>query len=110
MTARIAAILALAISFAVTACVHVEEVEPRVGPPPSLSSVDQNTLERVVRDFAQTKKWLPDEYSIKLVGGYGGIVVYTLAHRDDTTVGGGKSVELHIDRATKRVVRELGYQ
>ncbi len=110
MTARVASVLIFVGSLALAACGHVSELEPHVGPPPNLSSSEQSAFEGVIREFARAKKWSPEEYSIKLVGAYSRIVVFSLAHRDDTTVGGGKSVELHIDRSKKTVVRELAYQ
>ena len=110
MTPRTSSISVFLTSLAVAACSHVTEVEPQVGPAPHLSVSEQSAFERVIHDLARAKQWSPQEYSIKLVGGYSGIVVFSLAHRDDTSVGGGKSVELHIDRAKKKVVRELAYQ
>ena len=84
--------------------------EPQVGPPPKLSASERKAFEQLLHDVARAKNWSPEEYSTELVGGYSGIVVFRLAHREDLTVGVGKSVELHIDRAKKRIVHELGYQ
>jgi hypothetical protein len=110
MMAHVSSILVLVTSLALAACGHVSEMELQVGPPPKLASSEQSAFERVIHDFARAKKWSPEEYSIKLVGAYSGIVVFSLSHRDDTAVGGGKSVELHIDRTKMKIVRELAYQ
>ena len=110
MTARSASISVVVTLLALTACSHVSDVEPQVGPPPSLTSHEERAFERVIRDFARTKKWSPEAYSIKLVGGYSGVVVFSVAHRDDTTAGGGKSLVLHIDRAKQRIIHELASQ
>jgi hypothetical protein len=80
-----------------------------------LQPQDQARLEEeVVRYVAQRKGWKPEEYRIELHGfdGPAHAVVWVI-HRDDetdTAPGVGKSVELHVDCAGGRVLRELAFQ
>ena len=103
------------LSCAFCGCTTTADRAPVVGLPPSLTVEARRDYDRVIREYARVKKgWTEEEYSTKLVRVSSGIVVFSLVHRDDTganaTVGGGKSIELHIDTVKKVVVQELGYQ
>ena len=73
-------------------------------------------IEQIARSYiAQEKGWSQTEYTIVQTDGKddAGNFVVNARHKDDETLsvpGGGKSVELHIDPNTKRVVRELHFQ
>lgn len=66
----------------------------------------------IVEYVAKTRKWMPEEYEIKFVRS-DALEVYSVVHRDDLsgqTLGGGKSFEVHVDKASGTVVKELAYQ
>jgi hypothetical protein len=69
----------------------------------------------IVRYIARTKGWNHSEYWIERRGpsADGHIDVFAVVHLCDrcaATPGGGKSVELHVDRLTHEVTQELGGQ
>jgi hypothetical protein len=65
--------------------------------------------------LAAQKKWRPDQFRLEykgLIAGGHTIIVRAVYLEDEIrpAPGAGKSVELHIDRASRQVVRELGFQ
>jgi hypothetical protein len=78
---------------------------------PAKSKVEE-TVERYIR---QTKGWNPREYRIESRGLTANeltemIAVVYLQDERSPHPGGGQSIELHVDRASLQVVRELGAQ
>ena len=73
-------------------------------------------IEQIANSYiAQEKGWSPAEYTIVHTNrrDEAGNYVVNARHRDDETrvaPGGGKSVELHLDGNTRRVVQELHFQ
>ncbi len=90
-------------------------IEYEYGRPPKLSVIERSTFDRIVEEYVtRQKKWSVGDYSSALIDAQAGILVFQVTHKDDitssATPGGGKSMQLHISTATKKVVRELGYQ
>lgn len=79
-----------------------------------VQEVDQVNI--VVGQYLVSQKnWRPDQFRLEHRGfsadGHA-IIVWAIFLEDQIhpVPGGGKSVELHLDRNTQRVVRELGFQ
>jgi hypothetical protein len=81
-----------------------------------LDDAERAEIERAVEVYlAAGKKWRREDYRIDHRGPRddGQRWVVWAVHADDEkglAPGGGKSVELWIDRKDKRVVKELGFQ
>jgi len=83
--------------------------------------IEPNAAERAEIDAAAAvylgagKKWRPAEYRLEHRGASkdGNYWIVVAVHADDEaglSPGGGKSLELWIDRQTKMVMKELGFQ
>src|SRR5471032_3373675 len=74
-------------------CASAPDKEPKIGPPPNLTMAARNEFDRIIHEYARTKKgWSQEEHSIELVGSYSNFVLFTRHHRDDigplATAGG----------------------
>ena len=76
----------------------------------------QSPLEdAVVRYVERVKHWASSDYRIESRGSAtdGASEVFAVVHVDDlraSAPGAGKSIELYVDRAAQKVIRELGAQ
>ncbi len=81
-----------------------------------VQSPEEARIEEVAAAYlGQKKQWKPSEYRLQPRGATpdGGCAVLWAIYLEDernAMPGSGKSLELHIDRAEKRVVRELRFQ
>ena len=77
---------------------------------------DRARIEEAVHQYLiRFKFWRPGDFRLEprgLTKGESHAVVWAVHREDETAVspGGGKSVELHVDRKDYQVVRELRFQ
>jgi hypothetical protein len=75
-------------------------------------------VEQMVHEYLQsTKQWAQNDYHLEFLRREGDpaspVVVLDAVHHDDLHArkrGGSKSVQLHVDLQSQRIVKELAYQ
>lgn len=114
--------LALAIVVVIVAgvlscqCNGRNEGERGMAAPASLSPMEKRRIDDAAVDYLiRTKRWKRSEFRVELHGlsaDEGCAIVWGvfLANEAQPIPGGGKSVELHVDRQSLTVIRELGFQ
>lgn len=68
----------------------------------------------IVKDYiGSTKKWARDDYEVQFIRDDDRTLVFLVRHKDDLenlNPGGGKSVEVLLERGSNRVLEELKFQ
>jgi hypothetical protein len=83
---------------------------------PTLEAQEVTQINTIASQYLATqKKWRPDQFRLEYKGRTpdGQVVIVWAVYLEDEihpVPGAGKSVELHINRASQQVVQELGFQ
>jgi hypothetical protein len=87
---------------------------PEGGKAQMSDQIDDGTAAAVARYLLEKKGWQADQYRLEPHGADpdGKLIVWAVFLEDETNPkpGGGQSVDLRIDPATKQVVKELRWQ
>jgi hypothetical protein len=71
-------------------------------------------MKKLIDEYiTRTRKWKQADYQIKFIKSDGDIETFSIIYKDDlagTTLGGGKSFELHVNKVNMSVVKEYAYQ
>lgn len=87
-----------------------------MGNPTQVGAMERRRIDEAITDYlTRTKSWRPAEYRIEHKrlsdDGTQAIVWAVFLQGEINPVpGGGQSLELHVDRKTRKVVKELGFQ
>jgi hypothetical protein len=87
-----------------------------MGNPTRVDAMERRRIDQAVADYlTRTKSWRPAEYRIehrRLSDDGTHAIVWAVFLKDEVNPvpGGGQSLELHVDRKTRKIVKELGFQ
>ena len=74
----------------------------------------QQAAAQVENYIVKSKKWEKGSFQVELNRKEGTTLVFWVLHSDDrtasTTLGGGKSIEVHVDPISSRVLKEFAFQ
>jgi hypothetical protein len=81
----------------------------------TLGQAEQDRISKAARDYLLHKGWKPDEFRVELKAlgdGEATVIVWGVFLEDEKHPfrGPPRSLELHVDRASGRVVKELAFQ
>lgn len=74
-----------------------------------------NVMKQTIDDYIRkTREWNQADYQIRFVKSDGDIEIFSIVHNDDLVDsrkrGGGKSFELHVNKASMLAIKEYAYQ